>query len=222
MAERGADHEGEEAERRAEFVLNLRQHGIRDVAVLRAIETVPRSLFVPAALAAHAYDDNALPIDCGQTISQPSLVAYMTAALQVRPEHVVLEVGMGSGYQAAVLARLVRQVYTIDRYRTLVAAATARLEALGIANVAARAGDGALGWPEAAPFDRIMVTAAAPEVPPGLVDQLAEGGVMILPVGPAGGAQELVRVEKVAGAVHEASLLPVRFVPLVPGRANAL
>ena len=164
-----------EAEQRAEFQLFLRQRGIRSNNVLRALETVPRSLFVPEELQPHAYSDRALPIACGQTISQPFLVAYMTEQLELNDSHKVLEVGMGSGYQTAVLARIARRVYTIDRYRTLVTAAEARLQALRITNVTAMPGDGTQGWPAQAPFDRIIVTAAADQVPKALYDQLGRG-----------------------------------------------
>lgn len=213
------DHE--DASQRAEFQLFLRQKGIRSNDVLRALETVPRTLFVPDQLVSHAYADRALPIPCGQTISQPFLVAYMTEQLELNNGHKVLEIGMGSGYQTAILARIARRIYTVDRYRTLVAAAEARLQALRITNVTAMPGDGAQGWPAQAPFDRIMVTAAADQIPKPLIDQLAEGGIMIIPVGT--GEQRLMRVVKGAdGTVTEKSLMAVRFVPLVPGRAASL
>jgi protein-L-isoaspartate(D-aspartate) O-methyltransferase len=213
----------DDARRRAEFQLFLRQRGIRDNNVLRAMETVPRELFVPDELGPHAYADRALPIACGQTISQPSLVAYMTEQLDVRDTHKVLEVGMGSGYQTAILARLARRVYTIERYRTLVGAADLRLQALKITNFTSMPGDGAAGWPAQAPFDRIMVTAAADEVPKPLLSQLAPGGVMIIPVGAQGGDQRLFRIDKdQAGAVKEKPLMAVRFVPLISGRASSL
>jgi protein-L-isoaspartate(D-aspartate) O-methyltransferase len=211
----------EEARQRAEFQLFLRQRGIRSNNVLRALETVPRTLFVPDELTPHAYADRALPIACGQTISQPFLVAYMTEQLDVNETHKVLEIGMGSGYQTAVLARVARRIYTIDRYRTLVAAAEARLQSLRITNVTAMPGDGAQGWPAQAPFDRIMVTAAADQIPKPLIDQLAKGGIMIIPVGT--GEQRLLKITKDEdGKVTEKSLMAVRFVPLVPGRAASL
>ncbi len=213
------DHE--DASQRAEFQLFLRQRGIRSRDVLRALETVPRTLFVPDELTPHAYADRALPIACGQTISQPFLVAYMTEQLELNNSHKVLEVGMGSGYQSAVLARIARRVYTIDRYRTLVAAAEARLQTLRITNVTAMPGDGAQGWPAQAPFDRIMVTAAADQVPKPLCDQLAEGGIMIIPVGT--GEQRLLKIVKgEGGKITEKSLMAVRFVPLIAGRAASL
>lgn len=222
MAERGPRDEIE-ARERAEFQLSLRQRGIRDHKVLRAMESVPRAMFVQPGLEDQAYADRAMPIACGQTISQPFIVAYMTQQLELNDTHKVLEIGMGSGYQTAILARIAKRVYTIDRYRTLVAAADIRLQALRITNVTAMPGDGALGWKEQAPFDRIIVTAAADSVPKALLNQLAPGGIMILPVGAAQGDQKLVRIEKDAkGKATEKPLLAVRFVPLVPGRAASL
>jgi protein-L-isoaspartate(D-aspartate) O-methyltransferase len=214
--------DAEDAARRAELLLALRQRGMRDLALLRAMETVPRGRFVPDDLAGQAYTDQALPIACGQTISQPSLVALMTEQLGVGDRDRVLEIGTGSGYQTAILARLARRVYSIDRYRTLVAAADERLAALGFSNVTTMVGDGSKGWPAQAPFDRIMVTAAAPEIPEALVAQLREGGTMVVPVGPAGGQQELMRVERTAGGHRAERVLAVRFVPLVAGRAESM
>src|SRR5262249_31368301 len=167
-----------------EFLLNLRRHGITDAAVLRAMDEVPRERFVLADHTDAAYADQALPIACGQTISQPYVVAYMTERLAVRPEHRVLEVGTGSGYQAAVRPRLAREAASIYRYRPLAGGARARLTALGFDNVEVVAGDGLAGVPAKALFDRILVTAAAEQVPQALVDQLAEGGIMVLPLGP--------------------------------------
>jgi protein-L-isoaspartate(D-aspartate) O-methyltransferase len=214
--------DAEDAERRAELLLALRQRGMRDLTLLRAMETVPRSRFVPDDLAEHAYSDQALPIACGQTISQPSLVALMTEQLAVNDRHKVLEIGTGSGYQTAILARLARRVYSIDRYRTLVTAAEARLAELGVTNVTTMVGDGSKGWPAQAPFDRIMVTAAAPEIPQPLLEQLCEGGIMVAPVGPAGGRQDLLRIERTADGPHVTKVLAVRFVPLVAGRAESM
>ncbi len=168
-------------------------------AVLRAMDEVPREHFVEASLTESAYADQALPIACGQTISQPYVVAYMTEQLGVKPEHRVLEVGTGSGYQAAVLSRLAREVVSIERYRTLAETARSRLATLGYSNVEVRHGDGLAGVPEHAPFDRIIVTAAAETIPDALVTQLADGGVMILPLGPHGGVQRLVKVTKGGG-----------------------
>ncbi len=169
---------------RMEFLLTLRRRGIGDQAVLRAMDEVPRERFVEAAFADSAYADQALPIACGQTISQPYVVAYMTEQLALRPHHRVLEVGTGSGYQAAVLSRLAREVVSIERYRTLADQARERLRALGYDNVEVVVGDGFAGVPGEAPYDRIIVTAAAEEVPQALVDQLADDGIMVLPLGP--------------------------------------
>jgi protein-L-isoaspartate(D-aspartate) O-methyltransferase len=205
-----------------EFLLNLRRHGITDAAVLRAMDEVPRERFVLADHADAAYADQALPIACGQTISQPYVVAYMTARLAVRPEHRVLEVGTGSGYQAAVLSRLAREVVSIERYRTLADAARARLAALGFANVEVVAGDGLAGVPAKAPFDRILVTAAAEQVPQALVNQLAEGGIMVLPLGPHHDAQVIVTLTKTKQGLVREDLIGVRFVPLLPGKAREL
>lgn len=212
-----------EARERAAFQLSLRQRGIRDINVLRALETVPRTLFVPDGLEEHAYADRALPIACGQTISQPFIVAYMTQQLELNNTHKVLEIGTGSGYQTAVLARIARRVYTIDRYRTLIGAAELRFNALRLANITSMPGDGSQGWPAQAPFDRIIVTAAADQVPKPLTEQLAAGGIMIIPVGAQGGEQKLVRIERDGkGRVSEKPLIAVRFVPLVAGRAISL
>jgi protein-L-isoaspartate(D-aspartate) O-methyltransferase len=207
---------------RMEFQLTLRRRGISDQAVLRAMDEVPRGQFVEPDFAASALADQALPIACGQTISQPYVVAYMTEQLGVRPEHRVLEVGTGSGYQAAVLSRLARKVISIERYRTLADQARARLDALGYDNVEVIVGDGLAGVPERAPFDRIIVTAAAESVPETLLDQLVEGGVMVLPLGPHDGSQHIIKLTKTqTGAVRE-NLIAVRFVPLLPGQAQEL
>jgi protein-L-isoaspartate(D-aspartate) O-methyltransferase len=206
-----------------EFQLTLRRHGISDQAVLRAMDEVPRESFVAAGFAESAYADQALPIACGQTISQPFVVAYMTEQLDVGPEHRVLEIGTGSGYQTAVLSRLARQVVSIERYRTLADAAWERIKILGYANVTIRAGDGMAGAPNLAPFDRIMVTAAAEQVPEALAAQLAEGGKMVLPVGPRHDAQYIVKLTKGRdGALTRENLIAVRFVPLLPGQAREL
>jgi protein-L-isoaspartate(D-aspartate) O-methyltransferase len=205
-----------------EFLLGLRRHGITDANVLRAMDEVPRDFFVDPEYAKQAFADYALPIACGQTISQPYVVAYMTEELRVGSGHSVLEIGTGSGYQAAVLSRLAREVVSIERYRTLADMARQRLKTLGYDNVDVLAGDGMLGAPHRAPFDRIIVTAAAEEVPEALVEQLAEGGIMIIPVGPHAGAQNLIRLTKKGGTVIRETLLPVRFVPLLPGKAREL
>jgi protein-L-isoaspartate(D-aspartate) O-methyltransferase len=205
-----------------EFLLNLRRRGIMDAAVLRALDEVPREHFVDNEFIDAAYADRALPIACGQTISQPYVVAYMTEQLDLRPHHRVLEVGTGSGYQAAVLSRLVREVVTVERYRTLAETARMRLQTLGFTNVEVIAGDGLLGVPERAPFDRIIVTAAAESVPQALVDQLADDGVMLLPLGPHRGPQYLVRLTKTKDGLESEELIGVRFVPLLPGQAREL
>ncbi len=208
---------------RMEFQLALRRRGISDQAVLRAMDEVPREYFVAPGLIESAYADQALPIACGQTISQPFVVAYMTEQLDVEPKHRVLEVGTGSGYQAAVLSRLVREVVSIERYRTLADAARARLETLGYGNVTVLVGDGMAGAPEHAPFDRIMVTAAAEIVPEALTAQLAAGGKMVLPVGPRDDTQHIVKLTKETdGALTYDNLIAVRFVPLLPGQAREL
>jgi len=196
---------------------HLRLEEVSNPAVLRAMHTVRREEFVSAALRSAAYDDRALPIPCGQTISQPAVVAYMTEQLRLERTDRVLEVGTGSGYQAAVLAEIVSRVYTIERIPALAEAAGARLARLGYRNVEVRTGDGTRGWPEAAPFDAIMVTAAAADIPPALVAQLAVGGRLIMPVGDPEGAQVLMLVERPPrGELVWRELWPVRFVPLLP------
>jgi protein-L-isoaspartate(D-aspartate) O-methyltransferase len=205
-----------------ELVMSLRRQGIRDKRVLNALERIPRELFINASFRKQAYEDHALPIECGQTISQPFVVAYMTEQLQVGDRMKVLEVGTGSGYQAAVLSKLCRRVYTIERYRTLLRDAVKRFDDLRLHNVTTKVGDGAEGWTEQAPFDRIIVTAAAPSVPQKLVEQLKPGGIMIVPVGIAGGRaeQHLVRIERTEEGIKREELMPVRFVPLVEGVAK--
>lgn len=205
-----------------ELIMALRRQGIRDKRVLSAVERIPREKFINASFRKQAYEDHALPIECGQTISQSYVVAYMTEQLHVGDRMKVLEVGTGSGYQAAVLAKLCRRVYTIERYRTLLRDAIRRFEELRLHNITAKVGDGAEGWPEQAPFDRIIVTAAAPAVPQKLVEQLKIGGIMIVPVAAAGsrGEQNLVRIERTEEGVKREELMPVRFVPLVEGVAK--
>ncbi len=208
---------------RMEFQLTLRRRGISDQAVLRAMDEVPREHFVTADYAESAYADQALPIACGQTISQPYVVAYMTEHLELRPQHRVLEIGTGSGYQAAVLSRIAREVVSVERFRTLADAARDRLRTLGYANVTIVTGDGFAGAPDRAPFDRIMVTAAAEAVPDALVAQLAEGGKMVLPLGPRSGPQYIVKLTKESnGELSREELIAVRFVPLLPGQAKEL
>jgi protein-L-isoaspartate(D-aspartate) O-methyltransferase len=205
-----------------EFLLTLRRRGIADAAVLRAMDEVPRERFVAREMAGNAYADHALPIDCGQTISQPYVVAYMTEQLGVLPHHRVLEVGTGSGYQAAVLSRLAREVVSIERYRTLAEQARGRLHDLGYDNAEVIVGDGLAGVPDRAPFDRILVTAAAADVPQALVEQLGEGGVMVLPLGPHEGPQYIVKFTWTPSELKRENLIGVRFVPLLPGQAREL
>ena len=209
-------------EDRMEFLLTLRRRGISDQAVLRAMDEVPRGQFVEPEFVNRAYADHALPIDCGQTISQPYVVAYMTEQLALRPHHRVLEVGTGSGYQAAVLSRLAREVVSIERYRTLAEQARGRLAALGYDNVEVVTGDGFAGVPGKAPYDRIIVTAAAEHVPQTLLDQLDDDGVMILPLGPHGGSQHIIKLTKSTTGIARENLIAVRFVPLLPGQAQEL
>jgi protein-L-isoaspartate(D-aspartate) O-methyltransferase len=213
---------GDEGVQRMEFMLALRQRGISDKAVLRAMDEVPREHFVEPRFADSAYADRAMPIECGQTISQPYVVAYMTEQLSVKPHHRVLEIGTGSGYQAAVLSRLAREVVTLERYRTLANGARSRLKTLGYSNVEVLLGDGLGGEPIRAPYDRIIVTAAAENIPPALVEQLAEGGIMVLPLGPHEGPQDLVKLTRTKDGIQRETLIPVRIVPLGPGQAREL
>jgi protein-L-isoaspartate(D-aspartate) O-methyltransferase len=203
------------AERLAMVARQIEGRGIKDPAVLHAMRAVPRHLFVPPEQSARAYDDSPLPIGHGQTISQPYIVAYMTEALEPRREHRVLEIGTGSGYQAAVLSPLVKHVYTIEIVEELGRRAAAALKVGGYMNVTVKTGDGYQGWPEHAPFDRIIVTAAPDHVPQPLVDQLGSGGRMIIPVGPAGGLQELIVIARTDKGVVRERTIPVRFVPLI-------
>jgi protein-L-isoaspartate(D-aspartate) O-methyltransferase len=195
---------------------DLEGRGIRDHAVLAAMRTVPREEFVPPSLRDRAYDDRPLPIDEGQTISQPYIVAYMAEALELSPNDKVLEIGTGSGYSAAVLSRIAAEVYTVERFDSLARSAGERLAGLGYDNVHLLVNDGTLGWPEHAPYDAIVVTAGAPRVPEPLLPQLAIGGRLVVPVGPDGLYQTLVRVRrKGVDDFHKESLLGVQFVPLV-------
>jgi len=186
------------------------------------MDVVPREEFVLPDYATTAYADQAMPIACGQTISQPYVVAYMTEQLDVRRQHRVLEIGTGSGYQAAVLSRLAGEVYTVERYRTLADKARETLAKLGYTNVTVVAGDGMSGLPEHAPYDRIIVTAAAETIPQALVDELSEGGVMVLPLGEHGGSQRIVKLTRGRDGVTQQDLIAVRFVPLLPGQAREL
>ena len=205
-------------EHRARLVLELRGEGIGDDRVLAAVETVPREMFVPRAFQHQAWENVALPIDCGQTISQPAVVARMTEALEVDDRMKVLEIGTGSGYQTAILSHLCRRVYTIERHRELLQQADERLTALRRRNVTARLGDGSRGWPEQAPFERILVTAAAIDIPPRLSGQLAIGGIMVVPIGDDSDNQRIVRVRRQQDRLDIDDLGPVKFVPLVSDR----
>ena len=199
------------------LLMELRGAGITDARVLGAIERVPREIFVPAAFKDQAYENVALPIGQGQTISQPLVVALMTEALEVGERHKVLEVGTGSGYQTAVLARLCRRVFTIERHRVLLKEAEQRFAELKLRNVTTRFGDGTKGWPEQAPFDRILVTAAAPDLPRKLLDNLAPDGILVAPVGEERRDQQLLRLRRKDGETVTEELGGVRFVPLVAG-----
>jgi protein-L-isoaspartate(D-aspartate) O-methyltransferase len=203
-----------EGPRRA-LLKDLFDQGMNDLDVLAAIQNVPRELFVPANLIDRAYDNGALPIGHGQTISQPTIVARMTSALAIDRDSRVLEVGTGSGYQTAILSRLAAEVFTIERVEELARAAEARLGQLGVTNVRFRVGDGTLGWPELAPFDRIILTASGPKVPETLAGELAEGGRMVLPIESAPGVQHLYLYRKYAGELEPQSLGGCRFVRLV-------
>ena len=204
------------------FQLNLRRRGISDQAVLRAMEEIPRDVFVAAADRAAAYRDSALGIACGQTISQPFVVAYMTEQLQLQKHHRVLEIGAGSGYQAAILSRLCRQVLTIERYRTLADSARARLRKLGCDNVEVLLGDGFDIPAEAGTFDRIIVTAAMERIPEALTQRLEPGGILIAPVGPHQSTQTLIRLTRTEAGFERKALVDVRFVPALPGIAREL
>jgi len=204
------------------FQLNLRRRGISDQAVLRAMEEVPREVFVEPADQGYAYRDSALGIACGQTISQPFVVAYMTEQLQLQRQHRVLEIGTGSGYQAAILSRLCSHVLTVERYRTLADSARARLQKLGYDNVEVLLGDGYDIPAGAGTFDRIIVTAAMEQIPEALLERLEPGGILIAPVGPHHGTQTLVRVTRTDAGFDRRELVDVRFVPALPGIAREL
>lgn len=209
--------EDDDAERKMRFVFQLRSRGVTDPRVMAAMEGIDRGLFVRGQFADRAYEDTPLPIPCGQTISQPSVVALMTQALEVSPRDKVLEVGTGSGYQAAILAQLARRVYTVDRHRRLVREADQIFKSLDLANITAFASDGSFGLPDQAPFDRIIVTAAAEDPPGPLLAQLRIGGIMVLPVGQSDAVQSLIKVTRGESGFDYDELRPVRFVPLVEG-----
>ncbi len=208
---------GPSPEMRMQFLFALRSKGVTDSRVLEVMERIDRGLFVRGLFAGRAYEDMPLPIACGQTISQPSVVGLMTQALQVSPRDKVLEVGTGSGYQAAVLSRLARRVYTVDRHARLVREARALFARLDLVNIIAVTADGSFGLPEQAPFDRIIVTAAAEDPPGPLLAQLKIGGIMVVPVGQSDTVQTLVRVRRTESGFDYDELCPVRFVPLVEG-----
>lgn len=219
MTGSGASHDDDAALRQMRFLFNLRSRGVTDARVLTAMERVDRALFVRGLFQDRAYDDTPLPISCGQTISQPSVVGIMTQALNVGPRDTVLEVGTGSGYQATILSELARRVYTVDRHRRLVQEAEVLFRKLALTNITALTGDGSYGLPEQAPFDRILVTAAAEDPPGPLLAQLKKGGIMVLPVGQSDAVQSLIKVTRTETGYDYDELRPVRFVPLVGGVA---
>ena len=204
-------------ERKMQFMFALRSKGVTDMRVLTAMETVDRGYFVKGLFSERAYEDMLLPIACGQTISQPSVVGLMTQALRVTPRDKVLEVGTGSGYQAAILSHLARRVYTVERHRPLVATASAVFQQLDLSNITPILGDGSHGLPDQAPFDRIIVTAAAEDPPSTLLSQLKPGGIMVIPVGQSDAVQNLIRVTRTDSGFEYDDIRNVRFVPLVEG-----
>jgi protein-L-isoaspartate(D-aspartate) O-methyltransferase len=208
------------AELKMQFLYALRSRGVTNAAVLTAMEQVDRAPFIKGYFAERAYEDMPLPIACGQTISQPSVVGLMTQALEISPRDTVLEVGTGSGYQAAILSQLARRVYTVDRHARLVREAREVFDQLGLTNITAFTADGSFGLPDQAPFDRILVTAAAEDPPGPLLAQLKVGGIMVLPVGQSDSVQHLIRVRRTAEGLDYDELRPVRFVPLVEGVAR--
>ena len=230
MGRQGADVEATGVSRpgatddvgRMEFLLTLRRRGIMDQAVLRAMDEVPRGVFVDEGFEDSAYADRALPIACGQTLSQPYIVAYMTERLAVAPHHCVLEVGTGSGYQAAILSRLCREVVTIERFRALADRARVRLEKLHCDNIEVMLGDGFDVPADLGSFDRIMVTAAMEQIPEALTARLEPDGLLIAPVGPQNGPQTLISVRRTESGLVRKELLDVRFVPALPGIAREL
>lgn len=200
-----------------QFIFGIRSKGVTDAQVLNAMERIDRGLFVTGVFAARAYDDVPLPIACGQTISQPSVVGLMTQALKIRPRDKVLEVGTGSGYQAAILSQLARRVYTVERHRPLVKQAADVFQKLNLSNITPILADGCHGLPDQAPFDRIIVTAAAEDPPSTLLSQLKPGGIMVIPVGQSDNVQHLIRVTRTDAGFDYDELRSVRFVPLVEG-----
>jgi len=209
------------ATRKIRLIMSLRRAGITDTRVLGAIERIPREAFVPRPFVDQAYEERTLPIGEGQTISQPQVVALMTQALEVKASHKVLEIGTGSGYQAAVLSRLARRIYSIERHRALLVEAEQRFRDLRLTNIHCRYGDGSLGWPEQTDFDRVMVTAAAAALPEALLRQLKDGGILVAPIGSERGDQVLMRYRRHGAEWSEEALGEVRFVPLLPGAVEA-
>ncbi|PCJ74755.1 MAG: protein-L-isoaspartate O-methyltransferase [Rhodobacteraceae bacterium] len=207
-------------EQRMQFILTLRSKGVSDPAVLAAMEATPRDAFLEGIFKERAYEDRPLPIGRGQTISQPSVVAKMTEELELNSRCKVLEVGTGSGYQAAILSKLVRRVYTVERHRPLARAARALFQELDLSNITVVTGDGSLGLPEQAPFDRILLTAAAEDPPANLLAQLKPGGIMVLPVGQTDTVQAMIKVVKTDNGLEYTELGEVRFVPLLEGVAK--
>jgi len=201
----------------ARLLLTVRKVGITDQRILAAFEAIPRDLFLPKIFRDQAYDDSSVPIACGQTVSSPSLVAFMINALDLGERMKVLEVGTGSGYQTALLSLLCRRVYSIERHRVLELDAVKRFITLDLSNISSKIGDGSLGWPEQAPFSRIIVSAAVSQVPQALLDHLSDGGVMIIPVGGTGQEQVLYRFKKYGKEFEQERLIQVRFLPLVLG-----
>ncbi|MCR9156015.1 MAG: protein-L-isoaspartate(D-aspartate) O-methyltransferase [Rhodobacteraceae bacterium] len=210
----------DDAELKMQFLYALRSRGVTNAAVLTAMEQIDRAPFIRGYFAERAYEDMPLPIACGQTISQPSVVGLMTQALEITPRDTVLEVGTGSGYQAAILSQLARRVYTVERHPRLVREAREVFDQLGLTNVTAFTADGSFGLPDQAPFDRILVTAAAEDPPGPLLAQLKLGGIMVLPVGQSDAVQHLIRVRRTPEGLDYDELRPVRFVPLVEGVAR--
>ena len=217
MTEDALPEDDTAAERKMRFLFSLRSRGVTDARVLTAMERIDRGAFVKGLFAERAYEDMPLPISCGQTISQPSVVGLMTQALNVQPRDTVLEIGTGSGYQAAILGLLARRVYTVDRHKRLVREAQDLFREMGLVNITAFAADGSFGLPDQAPFDRILVTAAAEDPPGPLLSQLKIGGIMVVPVGQSDTLQSLIKVTRLESGYDYEELRPVRFVPLVEG-----
>lgn len=205
------------SDKKALLLEELRDEGIDDENLLAVLADIPREDFIPKALRSQAYENAALPINSGQTISQPYIVAYMTQVLRVTKKHKILEVGTGSGYQAAVLAKLCRRLFTIERHLPLLTAAGEIFRKLNIFNITTLFGNGMKGWPEQAPFDRIMVTAASEAIPEKLLEQLKDDGIMVIPIGVQGGLQYIIRIRRHGDDYDQENLLPVKFVPLLPG-----